>query len=455
MTTPLRAGAAKTNISPALGIQIAGDIGRYRPCTGVADPIYARALALETEGRKFCLLSLDLLAIDDAWTEEIRRRAAQTYGLPAEAVMIHVTQNHGAPCLGNHFCRDSCRLIPEKHAWLRGGDLRYNEPAAAGALDAMGRALGQLTPVTVAAGRAIDGRVAFTRRYVMRDGTALCQPPICDPNILQVEGPADPEVSVVTLTAANGQVVAALLHHTCHPCNGFWGNEAMPDWPGAWCTEMEAHFGPGCTPLVVNGCCGNIIHRNYLNPDEPELKDYRLLGRQLAESTKRALARLTPIPAAPVRWASEILSLPRRPVPTDVLAKAQQLLRANPEPIWKDEIRVTWEWVYAVGIVDIAEEQSRPFPYELQGLRIGDFALLAVGGEPFAETQLGIKRESPFAFTQLAHMSNGFVGYIPTKRALAGGGYETNIGRGSRLHADCAELIEQAGVKFLQKLRQP
>ena len=35
----LKAGVAKVDISPALGIQIAGDIGRRRPCTGVAEPI--------------------------------------------------------------------------------------------------------------------------------------------------------------------------------------------------------------------------------------------------------------------------------------------------------------------------------------------------------------------------------------------------------------------------------
>ena len=46
----LRAGAAKADISPAKGIQVAGDIGRLRPCTSVKEPIYARALVLEQQG---------------------------------------------------------------------------------------------------------------------------------------------------------------------------------------------------------------------------------------------------------------------------------------------------------------------------------------------------------------------------------------------------------------------
>jgi hypothetical protein len=451
--SPLRAGAAKMDISPANGIQIAGDIGRFRPCTGVLDPVYARALAIEKDGRQFAVLSIDVLAIDNPCVEEIRRRAKNAYGLAADAVMVHVTQNHAAPSIGNHMCRDSCTLIPDKHYWLRGGDANYVEPAIAAVVAAIGEALHKLTPVTVAAGRTTDGRVAFVRRYVMRDGTSRCQPPLCSPDILHVEGPADPEVGVATFTAEDGHVVSALLHHTSHPCNGFWGNEAMPDWPGAWCQEMEAHFGPACVPLVINGCCGDVITFNYLSPDQnPKGGDYREIGRLLAQSTKKAMEQMTPIDAGQVGWSSMVLQIPRRQVPADVLEQSRQLLRDHPEPFWTDEIRVSRDWVYAVSIIDIAEEQDQLFPYEIQAMRIGSFALLAVGGEPFAVTQLTIKGGSPFAFTQVAHMCHGYVGYVPTKRALAGGGYETKIGRGSRLHADAAEMIEKSSVDFLKKL---
>ncbi|MCG3146660.1 MAG: hypothetical protein PCFJNLEI_00094 [Verrucomicrobiae bacterium] len=454
MTTALRVGAAKADISPVNGIQIAGDIGRYRPCTGIIAPIYARALVLEQAGRRFCVLTLDLLSIDDPWAKEVRRRVAAKFGIPPAALLIHPTQNHAAPALGHYECRDSCRIIPEKYPWLRGGDPRYNEPAVAGILAAIGEALAKLSPVTIAAGRAIDNRVAFNRRYVMRDGTALCQPAVCDPNILHVEGPIDPEVGVVTFTGGNGQVVAALLHHTCHPCTGFAGNEAHPDWPGAWCNEMETHFGSACTPLVINGCCGNIIHRNFLNPDEELNQDYRLFGRQLAESTEVALHNMAPISGAPLGWASEVVPVPRRQLSPELLAEVSQLLRDHPEPLWSDNIRVNHDWVYAVGITDLAELiQAEPNePYEIQAVRVGEFALLGLMGEPFVEAQLNIKRESPFAFTQVAHMCNGYVGYIPTRHALARGGYETRTGWSSRLAPEALEMIGSTAGRLLRSL---
>jgi len=451
---PLLAGAAKVDISPQAGIQIAGDIGRRRPCTGVAEPIYARALVLAQGEARFCILSMDVLAIDNPWADEIRRRAHEAYGLAPETVLIHITQNHASPSIGNHFCRDECDIFPAEHQWLRGGDERYVEPAVAGAVAAIGAAIERLTPVSVAAGRAVDGRVAFNRRFVMRDGTALCHPGNCNPEVLHVEGPADPEVGVATFTASDGAVVSALLHHTCHPCHGFSGNDVIAGWPGAWAREMEAHWGAGCVPLVVNGCCGNVHHHNHVSPD-PGL-DHNRMGVLLAESAKRALEAAAPVTTAPFAWRRRVVPVPRREVPEELLAEAKQLLADHPEPLWKDaqHIRVDWDWVYAVGIIDIADERTThpDYPYEIQALRIGDLAVLALMGEPFVEAQLAIKLASPFPFTQVAHMCNGYVGYLPTERAFAGGGYETRTGRGSRLAHSALQVVQDAAIELVKGL---
>ena len=478
--TPLCAGAAKVDISPAKGIQIAGDIGRKRPCTGVREPIYARALVLEHKGQKYCIVTADVLAIDTPWSDEVRRRAQRLFGLDPKAVMVHATQNHAAPSIGNHFCRDEWPLIPAEHEWLRGGDSRYDEPALAGILAAIGEALADLVPVTVAAGRALDNRVAFNRWYIMRDGSHVCQPSLCDPQIVHVEGPADPEVGVITFTGKTGRVVSTLLHHTCHPCHGFWENEAHPGWPGAWCREMETHFGAACTPLVINGCCGNIIHFDFLNPDqEPFGGNHTDMGRLLAESTHRALQDMQPVPVTAFGWARRVLAIPCRKIPAKLVAQAKARLEATDGPAWTNApgsttavrktgsnkpashirqlgstvVRVEWDWVYAVGLLDIADQQKThpTFPYEMQALRIGDVAILSLMGEPFVEAQLRIKRDMPFAFLQVAHMSNGYCCYVPTRDALTGG-YETPTSYASRLAPEALEMIEKASVALLKKL---
>ena len=478
----LLAGAAKSDISPELGIQIAGDIGRKRPCTGIKEPIYARALVLEQAGRRYCIVTVDVLAIDTPWSDEVRRRAQKQFGLDPKAIMVHATQNHAAPSIGNHMCRDEWPLIPAEHDWLRGGDARYNEPALAGMLDAIGQAIENLVPVTVAAGRAIDNRVAFNRRYIMRDGSHVCQPSVCDPEIVQVEGPADPEVGVITLTGKNGRVVSALLHHTSHPCHGFGGNEVHPGWPGAWCREMESDFGEACTALVINGCCGNVIHFNYLNPDQqqPFVDSHVEMGRLLSQSTRRALQNMQPVPVTAFGWVHRILPVPRRKIPAALVAEAKAKIKKTAGPAWTtipgsttairktgvgkpadhtpkadpSVVRVEWDWVYAVGVLDIADERKThpTFPYEMQAVRFGDAAILSLMGEPFVEAQLRIKGTTPFGFLQVAHMSNGYCGYIPSREALAGGGYETRTSHGSRLVPEALEMIEKAANGLLKKL---
>src|SRR5262245_43952047 len=119
----MKAGAAKVDISPPKGIKIAGPIGKRRAWTRIAHRLYARALVLEQDVRRICILSMDVLIIDMPWADEIRRRVGKLCGIPRDAVMVHATQNHSAPDIGNDFCHDGCKLIPDEYEWLRGGDV--------------------------------------------------------------------------------------------------------------------------------------------------------------------------------------------------------------------------------------------------------------------------------------------------------------------------------------------
>ena len=71
---------------------------------------------------------------------------------------------------------------------------------------------------------------------------------------------------------------------------------------------------------------------------------------------------------------------------------------------------------------------------------------MALTGEPFVEGQLRLKMHSPAPFTFVAHMSNGYVGYIPTPEALARGGYETRTAYWSKLAPEALDtIVDEAG----------
>jgi len=450
----LMAGAGKADITPEMGIQLAGDIGRYRPTEEIRERLYARALVLESGPTRICLVTLDLLAITTEWSDEIRRRIAARFGFETKNIVIHVLQNHASPSIGHNFIRDTCLLMPPEYPWLRGGDERYNEPAVSAILDAVATAVAGGTPVTMQAGRGIDGRLAFNRRFIMRDGTALCHPTNCDPNILYIEGPADPEVGIIRLTGADGRDVSRLLHFTSHPCHGYPERYVIADWPGCWAEQMQAEAGAPCVPLTLNGCCGNIHHNDHLslNPRNDHLK----MTEQLMETSQVAMQRMTDLVTVPLALRRTVLKLPLRRLDKAYVAAARKLLKAHPEPMWidKEKTRVSWDWVFATGTLDLADVQKKTMvcPYEVQAIRIGDAAIVSLMGEPFVESQLEIKLKSPAKFTFVSHFCNGYVGYIPTRHALARGGYESRASNGSRFAPEALEIITKTAIKLLKEL---
>jgi hypothetical protein len=414
---------------------------------------------LEGGGTRFCILSLDLLSVTDRWVDEIRLRAAERVGIDPQAIMVHPVQNHAAPSLGHLMLSDDYLSIPDELWWVRGGDDRYNEPTVSAITDAIQSANANLGPVTVRVGREIDGREAFNRRFVLRDGSAQMLPRgQARKRTLYCEGPIDPEVGVMTFAAADGRNVAALLHYTCHPVHGYPHRYIIGGWPGAWATNMQAALGPDCVPLVLNDCCGNVYHRNHLDPNYVD--SHLRMGSTLTESAARALRDMKDNGRPVLDIRRTVVRIPLRPLSRARIEDAQRYVEAHPEPPQRadvtDAVAFEWEWAYAHMNIDLAAKQARQpwYDYEIQAVRIGESAVVALVGEPFVEGQLRIKLGSPFDTTFVAHMSNGYAGYVPTAEALKRGGYETDTSNGSQLAPEALDMICEETGSLLRELHK-
>ena len=457
LTNGLRAGVAQVDISPWRGVQLSGSKSLYRPTELIVDPLYAKALLLESGNRKICLISLDVPTAETGWATKFRDGIAKRFAFDRDAVMLHCSQTHAAPELGRRVPPDGPG-ITEEIDWLRGGDDAYSDYAAERIQEAIQRAEDSLEAVAVGVGSGLEGRVAFNRRAVMRDGRAdAIRIAAGDPNILYLEGPIDPELGVVCLVSENAKAKAMLLHHTSHPCHLNGKRLVTAGWPGAWAKEVRWAHGGTCIPLVLNGCCGNIHHRNKLDPDFDHSDDYHRLGRMLAETTDDVVKNRLKFVENPVLdFRVRRLRLPRRELDPKDIEAARDLLRKHPEPIWLNEEKtsVDWAWCYAVSNLQLAEEsaQNSEIEYELQVFRIGDTALVGLGGEPFVEGQLEIKLRSPAWRTFIGHMTNASTGYIPTPRAFERGGYETRTCTSSQLVPEALDRIVEGTVALLREV---
>ncbi len=454
ITNSLRIGAASADITPQMGIQLGGDIGRYRPQEEVRMPLKARALVAEQGSRRVCIVACDVPGIDDTISRMLQAEIAALLDTQPSAVLVHAVQSHSAPSVGDGWVNGPSPYITDDLWFVRGGDARYNEPFKRGVLEAVRQAAAKLAPASLHLGRVTDGRVAFNRRFVMRDGTVKTHPPTCSPDILHVEGPTDPEVGVALFRGADGAPLAAILHHTCHPVHGYPLRWAHPDWPGAWAEALADELDIPGAVLTLNGFCGNIHHNHHLSLTHVDTIES--MTACLEESALRALPNLAPSASETVGWRQETLAIPWRRLSKAKIREAEALLKTHPQPTFSnaEHTAVTWDWCYAVAALDLARRQreSSTYAYDITTLRIGDLALVGWPGEPFVQPQLALKAKSPMPYLFCAHMVKGGAGYQPDAGAIRRGGYETWVANTSCLAGDTGERALAATQRLLAEL---
>jgi hypothetical protein len=435
----LRAGAALVEITPPAGTHLSGsDCGEHRPAQSVMDPLFAKAIMIESGGQRLCLVTLDVTIITRDYTEKIRSAIREKTGVALEAIMVHATQTHSAPSVG-YFMLDPdfpLETTPQTE-YLRGAERAYADLATEAAVSAAIEATGNMQPVRIGLGRGILGDIAFNRRGVLRNGTiAMPKPrgrehqPFGITDLCYLEGPIDPEVGVLCIQNIDMKPLAFFLHYTCHPVNVFGHSETYhavsSDWPGSWTKEMQRVFGRDTVPLVINGCCGNI---NPWHPFDPDCRpDHRHMGRELGEVSERIVYNMTFTESGTLDCKIENVLLPYRDIPPKRLKEVEEILKKNPQPPRGENGKVDPRWFRAASTrsVELCREREPEFLYEIQVFRVGDLAIVGLPGEPFVEGQLEIKTNSPAPYVFAAHLTTHYVGYLPTREAYARGGHEAN-----------------------------
>jgi len=460
----MKIGIGQADITPVAGTHLAGSgAGEHRPARFVLEPLKARAVVFEQDGRRFCILALDVTIVTGEWTERIRRAAAARFGFSADAVMVHAIQTHSAPAMGYFMFDQDFPRLPLDIEYLRGGEAAYAEFAAGRAVEAIGAAVADLEPADLGCASAVRDDLAFNRRGIMRDGRC-CMPwfyagqqqPLGPVHIRYLEGPTDPEVGVFAARRRDLSIKGLILHHTCHPVNLFATQyyAVSPDWCGVWCERLEALVRAPGKALVLNGCCGNINPWPAFTPDFKP--DHRRMGQALADSALAVLARMTYAEANVLGWRMKKVSIPLKPPDPERLARAQKMLAEFPEPKWLEETprRIDPAWFQAASVmsVELMRKRAPALEYEILAARVGDTAFVGLPGEPFVEGQLRIKLGSPAAQTFVAHVCSEYVGYLPTAEAFAHGGHEVDFSYWAKLAPEALELIVRESVGMLREL---
>lgn len=436
LAAELKVGAASAKITPPLGIPLAGYY-HARGAQGVLDDLYAKALVLDDGRTKVALVTCDLISIPRHTIEASRQAIEDKTGIPGANVMISATHTHTGPSLPRQSSKDE----------LDGGS---NDKAQAYAASlpgliaqAVADAQAKAAPAIVSCARESEDRLAYCRRFWMKDGTVGWNPGKLNPNIIRPVSPIDPEVGVVYFETAARQPVATYVNYAMHT-DTTGGEQISADYPGVLAMRLAEYRGGEMQTLFANGCCGDLNHFNVQWGDRQHGRDEAIrLGTILAASVMKAYMDLRPVEAATLRVRHEMLQLPLPPVSAEDVRQAEEIKKKGSEAKFLEQVQ-------AYKALDVAERQGKPLEVEVQVITLGDeLAWVSLPGEIFVDIGLSIKAVSPFRQTHIAELANGSVGYIPNRSAYAEGNYEVisaRCGEGS------GEMLVTAAARMLNEM---
>lgn len=200
----------------------------------------------------------------------------------------------------------------------------------------------------------------------------------------------------------------------------------------------------GC--IYSNGAFGNVNHINV--HDLEQRKGFEeseriglIIGCEVLRTTLRIKAKETDVVLSSIR---KKVKLPLREISEEDVRKAREVLN-------KRDISFK-ERVYANEILLLYQRRENNVEIELQAFRVGDCVLVGIPGELFVELGLKVKRQSPFKYTFIIGVANGYIGYIPTSRAFDEGGYEVRTCRHSKIAKGSGEQLVNYIMSLIYKL---
>lgn len=417
------AGLARTDVTPGQPVRLTGYGGRPSPSNGVAQRLWAKALALGGDGGPPALwLTLDTCGLTREFWLELRNRLTKRTGIPPERIVLTISHTHAAPATTGWAPFVQPENIP---------------PAETAAIDDYTRSL--LDKLESVAVEALADR--FPARLSWSEGRATFAA-----NRRPGGGPVDHALPVLKVEDDTGKLRALITSYACHctTCSGAILS-VCGDWAGFAQEALERDH-PGAQAMIAIGCAGDA------DPNPRVGADGGLaLAKQHGESIAAAIRPLLAAAFHPLTAKLEARHVDA-PLPFGPPFTRDELKqRASDQGIVGRHAR---HWAAQL---DARQPPPSQLDYEITGWNFGDqLALLFLPGEVVVDYSLRLKRELDSRRLWLNAYSNWVPCYIPSRRILTEGGYEAEsslwyYNRPCRLAPECEDTVINAARLALPK----
>jgi hypothetical protein len=399
----LRAGTARKDITPKQPVMLAGYASRKELSQGVHDPLSVRVVAFEQNGKRLVLVSTDIVGFYGGTAASYRKAILAACGLQPSELFLAAIHTHSAPVVA----------LGEK---VHPNNVEYTKWLEAQLVAAVREALARTTPVQIAVGSG-SSPVGVNRREFVKNAAGKTSVQLGrNPAVL-----TDREVQVLRVSRAdNGNLAAVVFAYATHStAMGPHNYLVSGDVHGLAAQFLEKYFEGGVVAPAFAGASGDIDPWVRVLPrfrtEKGWVPEAVLMGTMLGEEVASVLEGIKkPCPGGPLKTAFKTLALPvTKRVKFDASTGAE-----SPE-------------------------------FNLTVGRLGDVAVVGLGGEAFNDIGKAIKTASPFPHTLIITHCNGAAGYLPTKEACPDGGYGVD---NSPFAPEAAGEVVKEAAKMLREL---
>ena len=447
------AGFAEQDITPDVGMEQPGGYGKAYH-TSLHDPCKVRAAVFGDGTQRIALVGIDAGAITRRIVLQSREEIARKSGIPADAILIGASHSHSSGPVGMiepgeyDHAPEFVRKLAHEQSTV--DDPVYTERVRGAIVNAVVTADARRVPGACGAGLGFEDRVAFNRRFRMKNGQSWTHPGQGNPDIVGPAGPTDPIVGVLGAWDAAGKLRGCVVNYCCHATTNPGGISA--NWIYYLEQAIRGAFGHDVVVVFLQGTAGDVTQVDNLSPYRrpPGDAEARLVGGCVGTEAVRALLAMHRGALVPVAASTRVMRIPRRTPSPDTLRRANDLVRMDP----KQAGMTDWLFAKEIVMLDAKLQKAKESEVEAQAVQVGPVVFLANPAELFCEYGLEMRKRSGFPITMPVAYANGAVGYVPTEEAFGphGGGYETRLTSYSNLVPAAGSQITRACLELASRL---
>jgi hypothetical protein len=449
-----RAGFAERDITPKIGSEAPGGYAKsYHK--SIHDPCKVRASVFDDGKTTVAIVGIDALFIHRQTVLKVRKQIHDKTGIPENNILLAASHSHSSgPMCGvlpgdyDHASEFVKKVVGETAIHV---DRDYLHKVETALVEAVAEAHGNRVPAAAGVGKGMEDKVAFNRRFQMKNGRTYTHPGQLNPEIVKPAGPTDPEVGVIGVWNSDHKLIGCIVNYACHATTNPGGISA--NYICYLEKAIQGFFGKDVVVVFTAGACGDVTQVDNQNPYQHRSGERwaEFVGGRIGAEAVRVLLSMEPGELTPLATRTKILQLKRRVPSPERVQRCEEIVKQGPEKVGHTD------WVFAREILqlDALVAKQPVVDVEVQAVQVGPAVFLTTPAEYFCAFGLQQKARSKFPFTFPVSLANGCVGYVPTEEALgpSGGGYETRLTSYSNLELTAGRQMMEAGIALAGQLQ--